>query len=92
MPRDERAHNNRSMDISGVLLATLMLTGCGDNGAYTLYRNSLAFSDMRIHVATFDAADGDKYNGDNCRIASELFAKQPGVTVRYWCEKGRFQS
>src|SRR5262245_2430395 len=27
--------------------------------AFTLYRNSLAFPEMRIHVATFDASDGE---------------------------------
>jgi hypothetical protein len=80
------------MRVSVVLLAALILSGCGDNSAYTLYRNSPAFPDMRIHVATFDAADGDSYNGENCRIASELFSKQPGVTTRYWCEKGRYRS
>jgi hypothetical protein len=46
---------------------------------------------MRIHVATFDAADGDKYNRENCNLARDLFAQQPGVTVKYWCETGRFR-
>jgi hypothetical protein len=74
-----------------VLLA-LSISGCSDNEPYTLYRSSPLDATMRIHMATFDAADGDNYNAENCRISSELFAKQPGVTVRYWCEKGRFQS
>ena len=78
----------RRMRVSSTLLATLMLSGCGDGGAYTLYRNSPAFPEMRIHVATFDAAAGEDYNGENCRIASDLFVRQPGVTVRYWCERG----
>ena len=26
----------------------------------------------------------------NCDIARQLFQNQPGVTVRYWCERGRF--
>jgi len=47
---------------------------------------------MRIHVATFDSDDGDKYNEENCRMAMELFQKQPGVKVRYWCEKGRYRA
>ena len=67
-----------------------LLSGC-DSGTYTLYRNSVLDTAMRIHVATFDEASGDSYNGENCRIASELFAKQSGVTVRYWCEKGRYR-
>jgi hypothetical protein len=58
---------------------------------YTLYRNSPEFADMRIHVATFDAAEDKDYNRQNCEIARDLFASQPGVRVRYWCERGRFQ-
>jgi hypothetical protein len=62
-----------------------------DDGSYTLYRNSVSFADMRIHVASFDAEDGEQYNKENCNVARELFAKQPGVTVKYWCERGRFK-
>lgn len=47
---------------------------------------------MRIHVATFDAAETEAYNSENCRIAAELFQQQPNVKVRYWCEKGRYRS
>lgn len=61
-----------------------------DEGSYTLYRN-VSFADMRIHVATFDAEDGEQYKKENCNVARELFAKQPGVTVKYWCERGRFK-
>jgi hypothetical protein len=46
---------------------------------------------MRIHIATFDAKDGDAYNRENCNLASKLYQGQPGVTVRFWCEKGRYQ-
>jgi hypothetical protein len=71
----------------------LVLFGCSasDDAVFTLYRNSAAGGDMRIHVATFDATDGESYNSENCRTALELFQRQPGVTVRYWCEKGRFR-
>jgi len=62
-----------------------------EQGSYTLYRNSVSFADMRIHVATFDAEDGEQYNKENCNVARELFVKQPGVTVKYWCERGRFR-
>lgn len=87
------------------LLAILVLplacaTGCRDEArnVYTLYRSDVQGS-LRIHVATFDAymtsVDGkssgeDYYNGENCRTAMDLFQQQPGVRVRYWCEKGRF--
>ena len=63
---------------------------------YTLYRSSPVLlpgddGDMwRIHVATFDTGDGAAYNQANCLIAARLFAQQPGVTVRYWCEHGPY--
>jgi hypothetical protein len=41
-------------------------------------------------VATFDAKDGERYNMENCEVAAELFKSQKGVTVKYWCEKGKF--
>ena len=63
---------------------------------YRLYRTSAANSDVpgRIHVATFDSCEAaatpeNNYNGDNCEIARSLFQRQPGVMVRYWCEKVR---
>ncbi|CAM3534802.1 hypothetical protein THPR109532_14530 [Thalassospira profundimaris] len=47
---------------------------------------------MRIHMATFDAAENSAtYNQENCQIAADLFSQQDGVTVRYWCEKGEYQ-
>ena len=59
---------------------------------FTLYRNSAVDKNMRVHVASFDVANGgDGYNDENCRIAAGLFQAQEGVTVRYWCEKGRFR-
>jgi hypothetical protein len=62
---------------------------------YTLYRTS-AVEDQspkfqRTHVATFDAAGGEQYNRENCDIARTLFQAQPGIVVRYWCEKGRYR-
>lgn len=46
---------------------------------------------MRVHVGSFDAADGDKYNSENCNLAAELFQKQEGIKTRFWCEKGAFK-
>src|SRR3954451_16760414 len=45
----------------------------------------------RIHIATFNSSDGEDYNRENCAIARGLFQSQPGVTVRYWCEKGHYR-
>jgi len=87
--------------VAGVLGCT---SSQESGGAYTLIRSSVADQmlegkldpnnkepPLRIHVATFDAAEGAKYNAENCEIARDLFESQPGVTVRYWCEKGRYQ-
>lgn len=70
--------------------------------AYTLYRTGAvmvgledddrkALEAMRIHVATFDAAEGSDCNRDNYDRARMLFGEQPAVTARYWCEKGVYQ-
>lgn len=73
-----------------------MLAGCSGSGAsendvFVLYRNSIANENMRIHVATFDALDGETYNKGNCEQAQALFQAQPGVKAKFWCEKGRFK-
>ena len=78
-----------------ILILSVALCACGqtvpfsDRGVYTLYRSSAIDLLARVHVATFDASDGDDYNRENCDIARVLFQDQPGVTVRYWCEAGR---
>jgi hypothetical protein len=77
------------------LVVVLSLMACGAaaqpaDGAFTLYRSSVAITDARMHVATFDASDGAAYNRENCETAARLFAAQPAVTVRFWCEPGRF--
>ncbi|WP_456686724.1 hypothetical protein [Bradyrhizobium sp. P5_C11_2] len=70
-----------------------VLSACQGQGAstYTLYRNSVLNDGARIHVATFDAADGEVYNRENCAAAAGLFGGQPGTRTRFWCEKGRYQ-
>jgi hypothetical protein len=77
-------------------LLVVGLCGCGvsavsDDQVFTLYRSSPIDANMRIHVASFDASDGEKYNRENCELATQLYKAQPGVTVRYFCEKGRYR-
>ncbi|WP_417434348.1 hypothetical protein [Hoeflea sp.] len=60
-------------------------------GIYTLYRNSTLDITIRVHLATFDSDGGQNYNLENCLIAADLFQSQPGVTVKYWCEPGRYR-
>lgn len=79
-----------------VLTVGIGLVGCSgssDDHVFTLYRTSPTAqgASMRLHVATFDSADGESYNSGNCEVARGLFQGQLGVTVRYWCEKGRFR-
>jgi hypothetical protein len=82
---------------TGCLLAVaiFVLAACDDSSpkgmVYTLYRNAPGSADARIHVASFDAAQDKDYNRTNCEVARQLFASQSGVTVRYWCERDRFQ-
>jgi hypothetical protein len=79
-----------------LVIATLggLLAGCQgqDASIFTLYRNSVLNDGARIHVATFDAADGEAYNRENCAAAAGLFGGQPGTRTRFWCEKGRYRS
>lgn len=75
------------------LLSVLLVASCsrGNEAAYTLYRSAFAGDAVRLHIATFDADDSRDYNRQNCEIARDLFQSQPGVSVRYWCELGRFR-
>lgn len=75
-----------------LLLVGFALSGClGSSDTYTLYRNSVLDSTMRIHVATFDADSKATYNQENCQLAQDLFQTQDGVRTRFWCEKGKFR-
>ena len=74
-----------------MLTGLLGLAGTAYASTFTLYRNSAVDPSMRLHVATFDAADGVDYNRGNCNLAADLFSRQPGVTTRFWCEPGRFR-
>jgi len=79
-----------------LIFLSLLLIGCGNDEVYTLYRAGVGLPDLRVHVATFDSDDSKQaqfktYNQDNCLTAMNLFQSQPNVTVRYWCEKGRFK-
>ncbi len=80
----------RALLVVFVLLVAGHVTAQSGDGAFTLYRSSAVIPDARLHVATFDARDGSAYNADNCETTARLFQAQPGVTVRYWCERGRF--
>lgn len=83
-----------------MLAAVAVLSGCSDrDDVYTLYRTSSVQPDYRMHMATFDVKGGGSSNGENCRIAAELFTRNmfalnggrnPGT--RFWCETGHFRA
>ena len=74
-----------------IMIGGVVLLGCGDGTAYTLYRTSVVMENARLHVATFDAADGAPYNNENCLSARDLFQQEPAVKTTFWCEKGKFR-
>jgi hypothetical protein len=77
-----------------ILGSAFFLFACSElpeDAAYTLYRNSVFDANERIHVATFNAADGDSYNNENCKLAATLFESQPSVVTKFWCEKGHYR-
>jgi hypothetical protein len=74
-----------------VLASAIFLTAAvPPDAVFTLYRNSVLDTSAREHVATFDTDQGAPYNQENCWTAQKLFQAQSGVTVTFWCEKGRF--
>lgn len=58
---------------------------------YTLYRSSVLPPAQRIHVATFDAAEREGYNAENCALVQHLFQLQREAQTKFWCEKGRYR-
>lgn len=84
-----------------------LLSGCAAieapkvENAVTLYRNSSYSSFLRVHWATFDAADGIDYNRGNCEMAARVLnanlaasAEERGdrapSDLGFWCEDGIF--
>ena len=72
-----------------------------EQGIVTLYRNSPLLNELRLHWATFDAADGPDYNLGNCQMAvrilnanlrasAEAEGRQPFPNVGFWCEVGSY--
>jgi len=76
----------------GLVAATGAANAHGkEQNAFTLYRNSVLDSTMRIHFATFDADESADYNAENCLLTADLVRRQPGVRVMYWCEPGYYR-
>jgi hypothetical protein len=88
-----------------ILVITLALGGCDHKPAtYTLYRNSPLDAAMRVHWATFDAADKGSgyepqpYNQGNCEFDAKVLndnAKRLNngkALFQFWCEPGRYRA
>ena len=67
---------------------------------YRLYRTWAPGTGLpgRVHVATFDSCEQGvpdpntgtlEFNETVCEIARNLFQRQPGVRVTFWCERWR---
>jgi hypothetical protein len=96
--------NRLTIVIAAALMATACSSGSSDGGAekFTLYRNSLLDTSVRVHWATFDAAGSDRnYNRNNCETAARLLnanveasAREEGQdrdpAVGFWCEPGGY--
>jgi hypothetical protein len=74
-----------------LFVQTVAAAAAGPSQSFTLYRNSVLDPKMRIHLATFDAVDGEAYNRGNCDQAQALFQAQDGVKTKFWCEQGKFK-
>lgn len=73
-----------------IICLSLMCISCSDD-VYTLYRNSPVDENERIHVATFDSNNGEKYNRENCSFTKGYFQNNTKLEINYWCEKGKFK-
>ncbi|MBB4640190.1 hypothetical protein [Rhizorhapis suberifaciens] len=69
--------------------------------ASRFYRNSPLSNEVRVHWATFNAADGADYNLGNCQMAARILnanleasakaeGRQPFSNVGFWCEVGTY--
>lgn len=87
--------------MGSIIISCATVSGCADDSGakiYTLYRNSSIANDMRIHVATFDANETDRfYNRNNCEMSARLrnanvkaFDPDSDQKAGFWCEPGKF--
>jgi hypothetical protein len=88
-----------------LLIALWSVQGCDDGSqsqTVTLYRNSPFDHSLRVHWATFDAADKGNYNLNNCLMAARVLnanvtasarseGKQRDLAAGFWCETGNYQ-
>jgi len=78
--------------------ATMAQQKQSDVTVYTLYRDSPMFKQRHdisqcVYVASFDAADGEEFNRENCVVAAQLLTEHNSAPYppHFWCEQGRFR-
>lgn len=73
----------------------MLLAGCHHHstgpGVYTLYRNTGGNPEARVHVATFDSVEEEKFNQLNCQLSATALENEPMVVAKFWCEPGRYK-
>lgn len=87
-----------------VMAAALTLAGCSNESrdSATLYRNSDMGATMRVHFASFDAAEKTPYNLNNCQMAARVLNANVAAGVEaegrelnerlgFWCEPGPYR-
>lgn len=87
------------MKPTAYLLLPLALAGCaGSTGPHaTLYRSS-QLSSERVHWASFDADEADRYNRENCELAARLLNRNlealngGRAPMHFWCEDGGYKA
>lgn len=82
--------SNMKQFVFSIIVIGMMIVACSEDRVYTLYRDSDIIENARIHVATFDADEKERYNKVNCKSVCELFKSYSDI-VEYWCEKGYYK-
>ena len=76
-PYDRRKTITSSVAAGDCLALVLVISGCGvtDSNTYPLYRSSVLDGVNRIHIATFDAEDGDDYS-EGCQAYADAIQEK----------------
>ena len=82
--------NSAALMSAAVIFSVPEKVNASERSIVTLYTSSNIIKNYRGHIATFDADERLEYNWYNCINAANMFENQPGVIIKYWCEKGPY--
>ena len=80
--------------ISTIFLVQTVEAKVSEDSVFTLYRNNHLNPFIRVHIATFDSTNGERFNSFNCQKAMSYFQKaaiERTSKAKIWCEKGYFR-